>query len=133
MHRLTYVAALFLAIALALQSTAQTVCEAICLGVTASGSTAPTVKPQPALDCHSFQQTNSTRSASLVARDGECQHADVARSFGAERVPIRAESSATTFPLSIGAALQTRPRSAVTDVSHAPPDNDLPAIAPLRL
>jgi hypothetical protein len=133
MHRLTSFSALFLAIVLALQGTAQTVCEAVCLGVAESGSSSAITSP-PVPQCHSVQQPNGTPSASLVPRDGECRHADVAQSFGAERMLLRPERCATALPRSISAPLHdTLAHVPFTDLSHAPPGNDGDAVAPLRL
>ena len=135
MHRQTYFSALFLAFALGLQSTAQTVCEAVCVGVTESGSSPSTVTSEvPSQKCHSVEQPNSMPSASLVPDDDECRHAAVARSVGAERISIRAELVATAFLLSSSFAQNdVRSRPAITDRSHAPPKDEVAAIVPLRL
>lgn len=132
MHRLTYFGALFLAIALALQSTAQTVCDAVCLGVTDSGSFASTVESQAGPECHSVQ-TNNTPSASLVPPDRECLHADATLGSRAERVLIGAERWARVSPSAVTSVIDLKPSPASLAERHTPPGNTVAAIAPLRL
>lgn len=132
MHRLPRVTALVVALALSVQVAARAACEAACLTKVPNHISRVT-RTADVPQCHAATPSTTKRSASLVAAEGECEHAAAEDSLSAQRSLPYTERSPATVAAEFVATRSDARGPISNDLLHAPPAVSLAAIVPLRL